>query len=93
MTKSGTHGGPKWNSRAIGICLYGDFRYCQPTQKQLTSAYTLWCNRLMEKYSIPLEKVRGHYDFRATACPAIDMDDFRKGLLTFINRGGKEDGF
>ena len=87
LTMSGAHVGPKWNSKAIGICLYGDFRYVKPTQKQLNSAYIL-CQQLMDTYSIPVDNVKGHYDFMATACPVIDMGQFRKDLKEFISKEG-----
>ncbi len=85
LTMSGAHVGAKYNRVAIGICLYGDFRYCQPTQKQLASAYRL-CQELMKVYGIPREKVKGHNDFMATLCPVIDMDEFRKNFNKFIKK-------
>ena len=83
LTMSGAHVGAKYNSLAIGICLYGDFRYVKPTRKQLASAYRL-CQKMMKVYSIPIEDVKGHNDFMATLCPVIDMGKFRKGLEKFI---------
>ena len=51
---SEAHVGPKYNSRAIGIALYGDFRYDEPSNAQKTSAFNL-AKELMEKYKIPVK--------------------------------------
>ncbi len=80
LNMSGAHVGPKWNGIAIGICLYGDFRYDRLTQGQKSSAYDQ-CSLLMHEFKIPIENVKGHREFGlATACPVIDMDLFRKEL-------------
>ena len=81
---SGAHVGPLWNSKAIGIALYGDFRTDKLSKAQRTSAYKL-INELMTIYDIPVKNVKGHKEFGlATACPVIDMDEFRDGLIKYI---------
>lgn len=84
LNMSGAHAGPKWNSRAIGIALYGDFRYDKLSQVQKESAFKL-IKELMEKYSIPVKNVMGHRELGlATACPVIDMNLFREELTKYI---------
>jgi len=86
LTMSGAHVGPKYNSKAIGICLYGDFRKDKLTDKQKESAFKL-IKELMKTHNISIENVLGHKEFPglATACPVFDMNNFRKELQEFLN--------
>jgi hypothetical protein len=84
LNMSGAHAGPLWNSKAIGVALYGDFRYDKLSSAQKKSAFKL-IKELMEKYSIPIKNVKGHREFGlATACPVIDMNLFREELIKYI---------
>lgn len=85
LTMSGAHVGPKYNSKAIGICLYGDFRKDKLSNEQKLSAFYI-IKDLMQTYKIPIERVLGHKELRGlhTACPVIDMNIFRKELAEFL---------
>lgn len=72
------------NSRALGICLVGDFRHEQPTPEQYASLYEL-LEYLMEK--LPgikdVTQILGHQEYSGYAwkqCPALDMDALRGEL-------------
>jgi LysM repeat protein len=58
------------NSRAIGICLVGNFNHEQPTRKQMESlAYLV--NKLKRYYNIPARNILGHGQVKgaSTDCP------------------------
>lgn len=70
------------NSKSIGICYIGGVdKDGKPkdtrTSQQKESMYKL-VNHLMERYSIPLSNVYGHYQFANKACPSFKIEDFRK---------------
>ena len=85
LDMSGAHVGPRYNGVAIGVCLYGDFRYDTLTAEQRSSAYSL-AKELMFRFDIPLERNLGHREFPglATLCPSIDMNKFRRGLAEVL---------
>lgn len=58
------------NTKAIGICLVGNFNYSQPTQKQMDSLVYL-INRLRRYYNIPKNNILGHGQVSGarTDCP------------------------
>jgi len=74
-----------WNTKAVGICLYGDFRYDILTKEQEKAAYEL-CKNLMSRFGIAISNVKGHKEFpdQKTACPCIDMNQFREKLISFL---------
>lgn len=70
------------NRKSIGICLVGDFDQDKPTARQMDSLLTL-ARQLMDKYSIPPERVLGHKETgAATNCPGrnFDMEGLRAML-------------
>ena len=79
----GAHAKPEWNSRAIGICLVGNFEEEPPTAAQLASLERL-CRWLCLRCSIPPENVLGHgkTDGNHTLCPGrlLDLDALRRHL-------------
>jgi len=63
-----------WNSKSIGICLTGDFRYWEVSPQQKNALEGL-LNRLRAKYGIPLKNVLVHAEvFGArTECPGKNL--------------------
>jgi len=57
-----------WNDLAIGICLVGNFEETDPTPAQMDALRTL-VRHLRGRFSIPRERVLGHGQLGATACP------------------------
>ena len=79
----GAHAGVnKYNQQGIGIALIGNFDETTPSAAQLKAAKTLVA-ALKQAYSIPSERVVGHNEFRATACPGhnLPMDEIRQSTL------------
>ena len=62
----------RFNDYGIGICLVGHFDNERPTPEQLRSLATLVAF-LMDRYDIPPERVIGHVDTKATACPGRSL--------------------
>lgn len=83
LTMAGAHV-KNWNTKAIGICLYGDFRYDKLTKEQKESAFRV-INTIFSIYDISVNEVLGHREFGAkTLCPCIDMDKFRNELKKYL---------
>ncbi len=71
MQKQGAHAKTddnRFNEVGVGICLVGDFENQPPSQRQLQSLAVLTAY-LMDTYQIPANRVIGHDDTKATACP------------------------
>ena len=69
------------NIYCIGVCLVGDFRTDDPTYIQYKSLYDLLEN-LVSTYST---EIKGHSEmpgYEWKQCPAINMDEIRKTLIT-----------
>ena len=65
----GAHAGEdEYNQHGIGIALVGNFETEQPSVAQLASVKRL-VGALRAAYGIPAERVLGHSDVKATACP------------------------
>lgn len=65
----GAHAGDNdFNQHGIGIVLVGNFEETPPTAAQLASVKRL-VGALRAEYEIPSDKVVGHRDVKATACP------------------------
>ncbi|MFO8052593.1 MAG: N-acetylmuramoyl-L-alanine amidase [Candidatus Omnitrophota bacterium] len=62
------------NSKAIGVCLVGNFNSGKITQKQMDSLVYL-VNRLRKYYNIPKNKILGHGQVRGarTDCPGKEF--------------------
>lgn len=70
------------NENSLGVCLIGDKTF---TERQLLVSLPRLLFNLMEKYSLPLDKVYGHRKFNEDkTCPNIDMDIYRDFLRSFI---------
>lgn len=69
------------NSVAVGICMIGDFTKEKPTDAQYKATLQL-TKKLMSELNISVNNVKGHKEFpnNYTACPAIDMNKFRKDV-------------
>lgn len=69
---------PGMNSRAIGVCLAGNFEESRPPAGQLERAARLVADLCHGLY-IPVEQIERHLDHRQTACPGkhFDIEDFR----------------
>lgn len=64
----------------IGICLIGINSF---TEKQFASLAEL-IKELIRKFHIPLENVKGHYQFdtaNGKTCPNFDVDNFKEKVL------------
>lgn len=65
----GAHAGDRLhNETSIGICLVGNFEEAPPTDRQLASLEEL-VSTLREQFDIPSERLLGHGELKATACP------------------------
>lgn len=72
------------NSRAVGICMIGNFVVESPTDAQMKAAIEL-TTYLLTQLKLSVHNVFGHNEFSghaSTLCPAIDMNQFRKRLLS-----------
>jgi N-acetylmuramoyl-L-alanine amidase len=79
IDKLGAHA--KGYNSYIGICLIG----CESfTENQFRSLKKL-VKQLMVKYSIPLEKVLGHYEVSNKRCPNFDVGEFRERLTSIFS--------
>lgn len=80
----------KANGDSIGIAWVGGPTGQNPTMQSMKpedritsaqwSSMASLVNRLIQKYQIPVENVRGHSDYANKLCPAIDMNKFRSSL-------------
>lgn len=81
--KDGAHAKPEWNSRAIGICLVGNFEETDPTPAQRASLEAL-CRWLCDRCGIPPANILRHGETHgnATLCPGkrLDLEAVRKKL-------------
>lgn len=59
---------PEFSHSGIGICVVGNFNQETPTAKQMDSLTAL-VSLLSDRYDIPLDRVVGHGEVQATACP------------------------
>jgi N-acetyl-anhydromuramyl-L-alanine amidase AmpD len=68
---------PEFNDEGIGVCLVGDFELKPPTPEQLASLQML-IQAIRERHNIPIERVVGHRELKATKCPGrkFPMDQF-----------------
>ncbi len=74
LTESGAHC-PGWNSKAIGVCLMGNY--------EVDTVPDALLNTLVERvlypqcaiWDIPSDNIHGHRDHRATACPGKNLYD------------------
>ncbi len=57
-----------WDDLSIGICLVGNFEDVDPTPAQMDALRQL-VRHLRGRFSIPRERVVGHSQVNATACP------------------------
>ena len=65
----GAHAGVKqYNQQGIGVVLVGDFSKTRPTAAQLTAVRRL-VTALRTEYMMPANRIVGHRDIKATACP------------------------
>ena len=64
----GAHAYGKNNVGNVGICLLGNFEHERPTREALESMHGL-IDILGSKFGLGKNSVRGHNDFRSTACP------------------------
>ena len=70
----------KHNQSALGVCLVGDFRDYDPTDKQYQALVEL-LKTLQDAYGITTENIKGHSEFEGykwKKCPEINMDRLRK---------------
>jgi N-acetyl-anhydromuramyl-L-alanine amidase AmpD len=85
----GAHAGDdEYNQHGIGIALIGNFETERPTPAQLAAVKRL-VGTLRAAHGIPAERVLGHSDVKATACPGklFPLAEVSRSLLPqFINR-------
>lgn len=58
--RRGSHAGPKWNGRALGICFVGDYREHPPPMEMLEVAATRVLRPWVREWNIPLRNIIGH---------------------------------
>lgn len=72
------------NAESIGVCYIGGCDLVGNAKDTRTEAQKVslvkLVRRLMEKYSLGMEKVRCHNEFAARACPSFSIEKFRKEL-------------
>lgn len=66
------------NSVALGICQTGTDKFSSAQFKTLRTQIRAW----MEKYSIPLTEIYGHYQFAPKTCPGFKIEAFRHYIQT-----------
>jgi len=75
---------PGMNTKAIGICLAGDFSVVPPpiAQQECAARHVA---ALCDLLSIPTENIHAHRDHRATECPGkmFDLEPFRTLVETY----------
>jgi len=65
----GAHSGSiRYNGTGIGICVIGNFEQQSPSDAQ-TDAVARLVSQLAHRYDIPADRIIGHRQIRATACP------------------------
>jgi N-acetyl-anhydromuramyl-L-alanine amidase AmpD len=65
----GAHAGDEeYNEHGIGVCLIGNFEENPPTARQLAAVKRLVAV-LKREYKVPADRVIGHSEVKATACP------------------------
>lgn len=79
------------NSNSIGICYIGGCdKNMQPkdtrTKAQKDALLDL-VFLLMEKYNIPLDKVKGHYTYAKKLCPCFTNEQFYREFNAAFNNG------
>lgn len=82
---------PGMNTKALGICLAGNFSMAPPDAELLQAAAEFVATWL-RKHRIPVENVHGHRDHRATECPGklFDMEAFRALVMGSILEGASD---
>ena len=68
----GAHAGGANNVGNIGICLLGDFESERPDPRALATLSNL-LGTLRERHRIPRTAIKGHRDYKATACPGAHL--------------------
>lgn len=82
----GAHAGnTEHNQHGIGICLVGNFEETPPTAAQLAAVKEL-VGGLKQSYAIATDRVIGHGDVKATACPGrlFPLDELKNSVA--VNR-------
>jgi len=76
-----TNGAFGHNTNAYHICVVGNFRTngAQPSVVQMRSLMTR-VKHNMKRFSVPINKVKGHKELNPTICPDMKMADFRNKL-------------
>ena len=77
------------NANSIGICYIGGVAKDEKTPKDTRTpeqrfALLRLVKCMMKHFEIPIEKVKGHYEYAAKACPSFNMEEFKKDLLLYI---------
>jgi len=70
------------NKEMIAICLIG--KYGKYTAEQLMNAIKL-CSDLIDEFNIPLNRIKGHYEYPNVhkTCPDMDMNNFRLAIKSY----------
>lgn len=70
-TEEGMHT-RRHNSNTIGICISGSFGHEIPSEGQLKALEGL-LNEKLREYGLDKSRIKGHKDFRPTACPGASL--------------------
>lgn len=76
------------NSKAIGICMVGDFR-TQKLEKLQRDATLQLVRKLLKELNLSFDDVWGHVEFPGYArkpCPSVSMEQFRRSLRDFASQ-------
>ena len=67
----------RWNEYGIGICLVGDFRYAQPSPRQMENLVRL-VRALRATYGVRVSNIVPHAKVKPTICPGpkFPWDEF-----------------
>lgn len=64
----GAHAGGVNNVGNVGVCLLGNFEHERPTPAAVETLHGL-IDELQQRLGVPEDRVRGHDDWKSTACP------------------------
>lgn len=74
LTRRGSHAGPDWNGKAIGVVFAGNFNLGAPPVEMMRTASYRLLRPLVATFNIPRGNMIGHRDTKKTDCPGTQFD-------------------